>query len=57
MNCIRCGNAPAVDEFGYCGHCHWATRAEVDEGILRLRVYLDAWARYEKWCEAHGVGA
>jgi hypothetical protein len=53
--CIRCGESPAVDELGYCGHCHWAVRAEVEEGFYRLREYLRAWARYTDWCSAHGV--
>jgi len=53
-DCIRCGNAPAVDELGYCGHCHWAVRAEVEEGFSQLREYLRGWARFTDWCNAHG---
>ena len=49
--CIRCNEAPAVDEQGYCGHCHWAVRAEVEEGFYALREYLRAWARFDEWCE------
>ena len=48
--CIRCDEAPAVDEQGYCGHCHWAVRAEVEEGLYAIREYLRAWARFEEWC-------
>lgn len=55
--CIRCGEAPAVDEYNYCGHCHWASRAEVEEGMFRLREYLRAWARFREWERAHGVAA
>ena len=40
--CIRCNDAPAVNELGYCGHCHWAVRAEVEEGLYQLREYLRA---------------
>jgi len=53
--CIRCNEAPAVDEQGYCGHCHWAVRAEVEEGFYALREYLRAWARFDEWCEARGI--
>jgi hypothetical protein len=52
--CIRCSGAPAVDELGYCGHCHWAVRAELEEGFCRLREYLSSWARFTAWCDAHG---
>jgi hypothetical protein len=52
--CINCGEAPAVDELGYCGQCHWAVRAEVEEGFYRLREYLRRWAQFSDWCEAHG---
>jgi hypothetical protein len=52
--CIRCTEAPAVDEFGYCGHCHWAVRAELEDGFRQIREYLRSWARFSDWCEAHG---
>jgi hypothetical protein len=54
-DCIRCSTAPAVDEFGYCGHCHWAVRAEVEEGFHQMREYLRSWARFEDWCESRGL--
>ncbi len=53
--CIRCREAPPVDEFGYCGHCHWAVRAEIEEGFHQLREYLRSWARFGDWCEARGL--
>jgi hypothetical protein len=53
--CIRCGEAPIVDEHGYCGRCHWAVRAEVEEGFQALREYLGAWARFRDWCESRGL--
>jgi hypothetical protein len=52
-SCIRCDEAPAVDEQGYCGHCHWAVRAEFEEGFRELRGYLEAWQRFTEWCIAH----
>jgi hypothetical protein len=55
--CIRCGEAPAVDLSGYCGHCHWAIRAEVEEGMADLRTYLTAWRRYADWCDKRGLEA
>ena len=55
--CIRCNEAPAVDEQGYCGHCHWAVRAEVEEGLYEIGEYLRAWARFDEWCESHPAKA
>ena len=54
-DCIRCAEAPAVDDQGYCGNCHWAVRAEIEEGLHQLRVYLGSWARFTDWCDAHGL--
>jgi hypothetical protein len=48
--CIRCGQQPGIDDNGYCGHCHWAVKAEIQEGIHRFRDYLAAWARFDDWC-------
>jgi len=53
--CIRCEEASAVDELGYCAHCHWAAKAEVEEGLDRLRRYLRPWARYGDWCLQRGL--
>jgi hypothetical protein len=52
--CIRCWEAPCVDEFGYCGHCHWAVRAEIEEGFYALREYLRRWALFMEWCAERG---
>jgi hypothetical protein len=54
-DCIRCSEAPAVDDQGYCGHCHWAVRAEIEEGLHQLREYLGSWALFTEWCDAHGL--
>ena len=54
-DCIRCGDAPAADELGYCGHCQWAIRAEIEDGFYQLRNYLSGWARFTEWCNAHGL--
>jgi hypothetical protein len=56
-NCIRCGAAPAVDAEGYCGHCHWAVRAEIETGFVGLREYLAKWARFDEWRSAHDIAA
>jgi len=50
--CIRCGGAPAVDGAGYCGSCHWAVRAELEEGCSRMYAYLRGWATFSDWCRA-----
>ena len=52
--CICCGEAQAVD---YCAHCHWAVRAEVEEGLYQLREYLRGWARFSDWCRSRGLAA
>jgi hypothetical protein len=54
-DCIRCSDAPAVDDQGYCGHCHWAVRAEIEEGFHELREYLGSWALFTEWCDANGL--
>jgi len=43
-DCIRCGEAPGIDDDGYCAYCHWAVKAELEEGLRQLRNYLTAWA-------------
>jgi hypothetical protein len=48
-DCIRCGEAPGIDEQGYCGHCHWAVKVEIREGLHQLHNYLAAWARFSDW--------
>jgi hypothetical protein len=53
-DCIRCGEAPQADENGYCGHCHWVVRAEIEAGFADLCEYLRAWARFSDWERAHG---
>lgn len=55
--CVRCNESFAVDEFGYCTHCHWYLRAEVDEGFYQLLDYLRAWTRFDEWCKDHGQTA
>jgi hypothetical protein len=52
-DCIRCAEAPAVDELGYCGKCHWAVRAEIEDGFDQIRDYLRPWAEFGDWCETH----
>jgi hypothetical protein len=56
-DCIRCHEAKAVDQEGFCGHCHWAIRTEITIGVEQLNAYLDKYARYEDWCRQHGVPA
>lgn len=50
--CIRCGQAPSVDEDGYCGHCHWAVRAEIEEGMYALKQYLARQAEFAEFLRA-----
>jgi hypothetical protein len=52
--CIRCAEVPAVDELGYCGHCHWVVLAEVEEGFRQIRDYLSSWRLFSQWDESHG---
>lgn len=53
--CIRCSELPAVDDLGYCGHCHWAVIAELEEGFRQIHDYLSSWARFSDWCESRGL--
>jgi hypothetical protein len=53
-DCIRCGEMPAIDTLGYCGACHWAVRAEVEEGFYAFREYLRPWRRFSDWCALRG---
>lgn len=53
--CICCAEAAGVDELGYCAHCHWAVRLEVEEGLFQLRDYLGGWARFAEWCQSRGL--
>jgi hypothetical protein len=55
-DCIRCGEAPGIDDQGYCCSCHWAVKVEVEVGIRRFRDYLDAWALFAEWCADHETG-
>jgi hypothetical protein len=48
-DCIRCGEAPGIDDDGYCAYCHWAVKAEIQEGLRQLYNYLAAWARFDDW--------
>jgi hypothetical protein len=53
-DCIRCGSVPAIDEDGYCGYCHWASRAEAEQGFQDIRDYLRKWRAFMNWCAENG---
>jgi hypothetical protein len=54
--CIRCAETLAVDGgLGYCGHCFWAIKDEIDDGLAELGRYLEGWARFSDWCVEHGL--
>ena len=48
--CIRGEEVPAIDQLGYCAHCHWVVKAEVERGLERLRRDLRLWTSYGGWC-------
>lgn len=54
--CIRCSYLEdvtppmAADNLGYCGHCHWAVKAEVQEGFYDIEEFLLRHAEFMKWC-------
>jgi hypothetical protein len=52
-DCIRCDEALAVDNLGYCAHCHWAVKAEVVDGLYALMEYLEPHLRFSDWCLEH----
>ena len=51
--CIRCDEAPVVDDDGYCGHCHWAVRVEVETGLYQFSERLLKEARFQEWLAQH----
>jgi hypothetical protein len=53
QECICCDEAYAVDDSGFCGHCFWRVRAEVEEGIYLLREYLARWLEFRDWEAQH----
>lgn len=53
--CIRCHALPRADELGYCAHCFWAVRAEVEDGFYAMRDYLRRWSKFAAWCRARGI--
>jgi hypothetical protein len=54
--CIRCAEILAVDGGnGYCGHCYWAVKSEIEDGISELQRYLEGWARFSDWCAERGL--
>jgi hypothetical protein len=55
--CIRCDSTPVVDTAGYCVHCYWAVKAEVQEGLSQLGEYLRKRALFDNWCATHEAGA
>jgi len=48
-DCIRCGEAPATDEDGYCRSCHWIVLTEIEYGMRTLRTYLARWSDFRDW--------
>lgn len=54
--CIRCQQAPAVTN-NLCGHCHWAVKAEIEDGLVKFRAYLQAWADFNEWCRTREASA
>jgi hypothetical protein len=53
--CLLCEDALAVADSGYCKHCQWILRAEIEEGWRRLRRYLRSWASFRDWELAHAA--
>src|SRR2546421_172859 len=49
MNGLLCDGSPGVEDAGFCGHCHWALRAEIEEGWFRMRNSLRKWANFRDW--------
>ncbi len=43
----------AVDEWGLCGHHHWAVRSEIERGLSEVRLYLRNWWVFRVWEEQH----
>jgi hypothetical protein len=55
--CIRCGELETPSDRPYCVRCTFVVRAEVEDGLRRLAVYLASWAAFDAWCAARGAVA
>jgi hypothetical protein len=54
-DCVGCDDgAPAVDDLGYCGHCHWSKKTELSEGLHFLQELLENHSRFYEWCSNNG---
>jgi hypothetical protein len=51
--CLWCRESEAISARGYCVHCSFVVRAEVENGLRRLGEYLAAWMAFERWCAEH----
>jgi hypothetical protein len=51
--CIRCRQTEAPQPLDYCAACALQARTEVSEGFLMLERYLERWAAFDSWLEAH----
>jgi len=55
--CIRCDEAWVVDDDGYCAHCHWVVRAEVERGLYQFGERLRKEASFQQWLAQHPEAA
>lgn len=60
--CIGCGMTGAAvvvdgDGFEVCPACHYNLRADLITGVRNFELYLECWAAWRAWEEAHPVAA
>jgi hypothetical protein len=54
--CIRCREAEAPRQLGFCAGCAAAAEQEASGGYDRLAEYLGAWAAFDEWLQRRGLG-
>jgi hypothetical protein len=52
--CLRCAESPATTPDGMCGHCHWAIKAEVENGIVQIAEYVSKQDEFARWLRENG---
>jgi hypothetical protein len=56
MECVRCHEATATQELGYCASCAVQTHVEFTVGFRQLTEYLGLWAALDEWYERGSRG-
>lgn len=53
--CLNCHEAPAVDDQGLCGHCHWLIAAQIQTGLRQFEKFLERYAGWSEYQAQNGL--